>query len=198
MKIINECFPSSNPLHKIFNKSSLKLSYSCLPNIGTSLLGLVNRKTYEHIQSLHPKPIRPDCIHKTEQDCPAGRKCNLLDNIYRAEIVHDTSGKTENYIGMCAGTFRQGLAIHKHSFKVHSDNQTELSERIIQLEKQGEKFDIKFSILENKKSYDNASRQCSVCTAEKFQILKSKLPNIINKRSEITGKCHHRARYKLK
>ena len=99
---------------------------------------------------------------------------------------------------MCAGTFRQRLAVHKHSFKVHSVNQTELSKRVIQLENQGKKFNIKYSNIENKKSYSNTNKQCSLFTAEKYQILKSNLSNIINKRSEILGKCRHWARYKLK
>ena len=31
--IINRCFPNEHPVHKIFNKHKLKLSYSCMPNI---------------------------------------------------------------------------------------------------------------------------------------------------------------------
>ena len=105
--------------------------------------------------------------------------------------------KKENYIGMCSGTFTQRLAVHKHSFKVQTDNQTELSKIVIELKKEGKQFTINYSIIENKKSYSNSSKQCNLCTAEKFQILKSKHPNLINKRSEIIGKCRQRTRFKL-
>ena len=176
----------------------MKLSYSFLPSVGTALLGLVNRKTTEYVEKLTPKQVRPDCINKENQACPVGRKCNLLDKVYRAEIVHNNAEKTENYVGMCSVPFRQRLYIHKHSFKVHTDNQTELSKRVIQLQKQERKFEIKYAILENRQSYSNTSKQCNFCTAEKFHILKSNYPNMLNKRSEIISKCHHRSRSKLK
>ena len=34
-KLLKRNFPSENPLHKIFNKKSIKLSYSCMPNINS-------------------------------------------------------------------------------------------------------------------------------------------------------------------
>ena len=33
LKIIDEEFPKSHPLHKIFNRNTLKISYCCMPNI---------------------------------------------------------------------------------------------------------------------------------------------------------------------
>ena len=33
LKAIDGCFPSSHPLHKILNRNTLKLSYSCMPNM---------------------------------------------------------------------------------------------------------------------------------------------------------------------
>ena len=32
-KLLKRNFPSDNPLHKIFNKNCVELSYSCMPNI---------------------------------------------------------------------------------------------------------------------------------------------------------------------
>ena len=32
-KIIDQCFPPFNKLHKVLNRSTIKLSYSCMPNI---------------------------------------------------------------------------------------------------------------------------------------------------------------------
>ena len=31
LQAIDDCFPSHHPLHKIFNRNTLKLSYSCMP-----------------------------------------------------------------------------------------------------------------------------------------------------------------------
>ena len=33
LNIIDRCFPKGHPLHKMFNKHTLKLSYSCMPNM---------------------------------------------------------------------------------------------------------------------------------------------------------------------
>ena len=33
LRIINECFPRGHALRPIFNRSTLKLSYSCMPNV---------------------------------------------------------------------------------------------------------------------------------------------------------------------
>ena len=39
LKIIDEEFSTSNPLHKIFNRNTLKISYCCMPNIKQTLDG---------------------------------------------------------------------------------------------------------------------------------------------------------------
>ena len=33
LQAVNECFPPNHPLYKIFNRNTLKLSYSCIPNV---------------------------------------------------------------------------------------------------------------------------------------------------------------------
>ena len=39
LQAIDECFPSHHPLHKIFNRNTLKLSYSCMPNVKCKISG---------------------------------------------------------------------------------------------------------------------------------------------------------------
>ena len=57
------------------------------------------------------------CInHRGGKDCPVyGNKCNLLDNVYNAKIITDTS--TYNYIGISEQPMRKRVAMHKYSFK---------------------------------------------------------------------------------
>jgi len=35
--IVDKCFPKNHPLHKIFNRHTLKLSYSCMPNMKSTI-----------------------------------------------------------------------------------------------------------------------------------------------------------------
>ena len=38
LHISGKCFPKNHPLHKIFNRHTLKLSYSCMPNMKSVIL----------------------------------------------------------------------------------------------------------------------------------------------------------------
>ena len=38
LSIVNDCFRQDHPLRKIFNKNTLKLSYSCMPNLGPAYM----------------------------------------------------------------------------------------------------------------------------------------------------------------
>ena len=40
-KLLKRNFPSGSPLHKIFNKNCVKLSYICMPNIN----GIINKSS---------------------------------------------------------------------------------------------------------------------------------------------------------
>ena len=46
-KLLKRNFPSENPLHKIFNKNCVKLSYSCMPNIN----GIINKGKFPALLS---------------------------------------------------------------------------------------------------------------------------------------------------
>ena len=49
-KIIDEEFPADHPLHKIFNRNTVKISYSCIPNIKQTIDGH-NKSTLSTISS---------------------------------------------------------------------------------------------------------------------------------------------------
>ena len=53
---IDECFPKNNPLNKILNRNTLKLSYSCMPNIQNIISShnkLVITKATQHNTTTH-------------------------------------------------------------------------------------------------------------------------------------------------
>ena len=78
LRIVTEVFTSSHPLRKIFNKDSVKLSYSCLPNMGTKILANTNRKFLGKMET-----NLVDCIgHRRGATCPEqDGKCNRRDNV---------------------------------------------------------------------------------------------------------------------
>ena len=62
LNIIDRCFPNEHPLHKIFNKHTLKLSYSCMPNM-------------KSIISSHNKAVLSD-YHQSQTETN-NKKCSL-------------------------------------------------------------------------------------------------------------------------
>ena len=121
--------------------------------------------------------------------------CNLNDNIYVAKIV--TESDEFNYIGMSQPPLRHRVAVHKASFENRTKNQTELSSKVWDLKDKNEGYTVKFKLLENKKSYTTSTKNCNLCTAEKYQILFADLSNLLNTMSEIMSKCRHRRKFKL-
>ena len=46
--------------------------------------------------------------------------------------------------------------------------------------------------------YRCGARKCSLCFAEKLQIIKAKPEGLLNKRSELISKCRHKNKFLLK
>ena len=66
LNIIDRCFPNGHPLHKIFNKHTLKFSYSCMPNI-------------KSIISSHNKALLSD--YHQSQTQTSDKECNCRKRI---------------------------------------------------------------------------------------------------------------------
>ena len=111
--------------------------------------------------------------------------------IYKATV---TTNNTKHYIGMTATTFKERYANHTSYFRHKKDsNKTGLSKHIWKLKENNQDYTIKWSILKHAISYTGGSKRCNLCLQEKFCILKDiNKDNLLNKRSEIFGKCRHK------
>jgi hypothetical protein len=101
---------------------------------------------------------------------------------------------------MAATTFRERYANHTSFFRHKRDsNKTELSKHICKLKESNQDYTIKWSILKHAISYIcRGSKRCNLCLEEKFCILKDiNKDNLLNKRSEIFGKCRHKNRFRV-
>ena len=54
LKLVDTCFPPSHPLHKIFNRNTLKVSYSCMPNMAQEI-SKHNHKVKNQTQPREPQ-----------------------------------------------------------------------------------------------------------------------------------------------
>ncbi|KAL9988996.1 hypothetical protein ACROYT_G003499 [Oculina patagonica] len=142
LQIVDKCFPKNHPLHKIFNRHTLKLSYSCMPNM-KSIISSHNK----HVLSKTNTPTQqPDtCNCRKKPDCPLEGNCLQTNVIYQATITTETT--TETYVGL-ATNFKERYRNHQTSFR-HSKrrNETELSKHVWNLQDAKKPFRIKWKVL---------------------------------------------------
>ena len=129
LNLIDKHFPASNPLHKIFNRNSVKVSYSCMDNC-KSVISKHNFGTLlkNKIVVVASTKDNCNCIESTE--CPLNNNCLTKSVVYKAEVTDDT-GVIRDYIGMTSNTFKKRFYNHKTSFKdtIYAKS-TELSKHI--------------------------------------------------------------------
>ena len=161
LKIVRQCFPTSHPLRKIFNTNTLKLSYSCLPNVGNNKKK--PQKTRESNSKKEMQEHQPKtCNCRKTNQCPLNGKCLTKSVIYKASVTtHDGNEEARTYIGLTKNEFKERFNGHKHSFSNKNKRQnTELSKHIWELKDQQKDFNIEWEILCEAKSYDNRSKRC--------------------------------------
>ena len=107
LHIVDKCFKENHPLHKIFNRHTLKLSYSCMPNM-KSIISSHNKHVLSNANAPTPQPDTCNCRKKP--DCPLEGKCLQTNVIYQATVTTETT--TETYVGL-ATSFKERYRNHR-------------------------------------------------------------------------------------
>ena len=89
-KLLNQHFPKNNQLHKVFNKNTVKLSYSCMKNM-SSIISAHNKK----VLRLSINTYGCNCRVKTS--CPLNNKCQISRIVYRADVSNNVDTETKFY-----------------------------------------------------------------------------------------------------
>lgn len=204
LSLIDKHFPPSNKLHKIFNRHTVRVSYSCLQNMETFINNHnkkilnkpTNQRTNVNATDLQTNETRK-CNCRRPNTCPTDGKCLSASVVYQAEVTDNSATKT--YIGVTGGDFKTRYRNHTKSFnhKKYSNN-TELSKHIWKLKESDRAFSIKWSLIKHVPVYRAGSRRCNLCLEEKLIILKQRNCNLLNKRTELFSKCRHVTRHLLK
>ena len=195
LNIVDICFPKNHILHKIFNRHTLKLSYSCMPNI-KSMIASHNKKTIPKTPTVPQHQQEKECNCRKKPECPLEGKCLQTNVVYQATVA--TESTTESYVGL-ASNFKERYRNHMTSFRhIKRRNETELSKHIWTLKDGNKPFHIKWKVLRTCKPYDNITKKCSLCLYEKFIIICRKKLCTLNKRNELASSCPHRNKYVLR
>lgn len=194
LSLIDKNFPKSNPLHKIFNRNTLKLSYSCMGNIKTIIS---NHNKAEINKATRTNDQKKNCNCRKPNLCPMDGNCNAENVIYQAEVT--TSTTKETYIGLCDTTFKLRYRNHICSFRNERyKHATELSKHIWSLKDQKIAYQIKWRKIKQARSYSNVSKRCNLCLWEKFFILRRPEMSTLNSRNELVSGCRHARKFLLK
>ena len=194
LSLINKHF-KENGLGKYFNRSTIKVSYSCLPNLDT-IIACHNKKVLK--RKIEEKTRRQECNCRAGKSyCPLGGKCLKNDIIYEAKV--ESKSTVARYIGQASTTFKERYRNHLLSFnnKTYEHN-TMLSKHIWELKNSGIEYEVTWAQSGQAPSYNPSTKSCKLCLMEKTTILMNEDDNtFLNKRGELMSKCRHRAKFLL-
>ena len=123
LNLLDKRFPPHNKLHKFFNRTNVKISDKCKPNM--------NFYTYAHNHKvLNDKPNETginNCNCCNKDTCPLPNSCQAECMVYQANIDCDIARyKQKCYLASCETTFKDRFGNHKKSSNhVKHKNDTE-------------------------------------------------------------------------
>ena len=130
LKILCKNFLPTSSLYKIFKKSNVRLSYSCMLNV----FNLINKSNIKKLMNKQSKePPKSKCIGKT--NCPLRGKCPYKSRVYKVEVYCNHNAMKNNnkkvYIESTQDAFKKGFYNHKCNFtREMYKNRTSLSKYI--------------------------------------------------------------------
>ena len=194
LNLIRKHFPSHHKFHKLFNKNTVKISYSCTRNIKT-IINSHNAKILFPKKSTEQRTC--NCLNK--ENCPLEQKCLTTNIVYKAKVTSNSENYQEKvYFGSCETTFKKRFSNHKKSFNLNEyKNETELSNEIWRIKNAGHHPKVKWEIVKKCIPYNQQTKRCLLCLNEKLEIATYKEHNLLNKRNEIVSKCRHQLKYAL-
>ena len=191
LKLIDECFPPSNPLSKILNRNTVKVSYRCMPNMGLILSRHNSKVMQEDRVPTQPQPTGCNC-RRGPASCPVNGACLTEGVVYRAKVLQEDTNIEEFYTGMTARSFKQRLYEHRTDFNNRSRKGTRLSKHVWSLKSQKIPYTVSWKILAKAPSFNPATKTCKLCLKEKWFIMFRPEGATLNHRSEFFSTCRHR------
>ena len=200
LNLAEKHFPKEHKLHKIFNKNTLKVSYSCSQNM-TQIINSHNRKVKqpkkEERQPKKEESLSRNCRQKN--DCPMDGKCRTMNTVYNC-IASVPTKPDKSYTGLSEDGWKKRYYNHRKSFRNQRyQSETMLSSYVWETKRTIDQIpSLKWSIITVLPAYSNITKRCQLCLYEKYVIITYPDPeNLLNKRSEIMSKCPHQRKFLL-
>ena len=172
-------------MHKIFNRNTVKISYSCLRDI-SSIISSHNRNI------LSPKQQSFGCNCRVRNEYPLNGECQTSSGMYQADLVKHSNDKEKFYFTLSDTTFKENYRNHNRDINHEIyENSTELTNYIWQLKCDNTSFSVNWTIIT--KVYENPNPlSCRLCLTEKLCVINFiNNENMLIKKSELIRKCRH-------
>ena len=189
LRLIDKHFGEDHIFNKIFNRSTVKISFCCMPNI-KNIINAHNKKTLAS-SSAPNQDDNTNCNCQKRNPCPVDGECLTKGVIYQADVESELGIKT--YIGSTGRRFKDRYYEHTQDFNREKKiPRTELSKFVWALKNKHIEHTVKWSLLHkmgNRRK--EVPKICGLCNWEKIEIARVKKNRLLNRRSELTGKCMH-------
>ena len=188
LKLVDKSFPKDNPLRKIFNRSTLKIGYKCMPNMAAAISNH-NKKILKPIST----EDQPKCICGLGPECPVEGTCSQKWVVYSAKVTPSSGGTVETYTGLTYRPFKTRWKEHMSDFEnPKCRTKSNLSGHIWDLKDRGKGYNVEWSIIDKAPPFNTTTKKCLLCLKEKHHIMYDGLRSSLNSRSEVFNTCRHR------
>ena len=193
--ILEKNFPKKHKFHKILNRNTVKVSYSCLPNI-SRIISSHNKKVLNNQPKISNER---NCNCRNKKACPLNGNCLESSLIYQCHIKSTENDPGRFYVGLTGNTFKERWNSHNYTMNhEESTNHTQLSNHFWDLKRSGvNKPILSWKVIDRAPSYKNGTKNCDLCLTEKLHIITSN-KELVNKKSELISKCRHMNKFILK
>ena len=187
LSLVRTHFHKHHRYHKIFNMNTIKVSYSCVRNVASTIRG--------HNVSLlrKEKPPSRKCSCPSGAVCPLDNQCLEKNIIYEGTVTAVEGQVERDYVGLTSNEWKKRLGVHNQGFnhREHA-NRCELSKHIWDSSKE---YKLRWHILQKVKGRLVAGA-CKLCTSEKLCIVNHPVEErLLN--SNWIQKCVHGRKYLL-
>lgn len=198
LALIDKHFPKDHKLRKIFNRNTIKISYSCMNNT-KQIIDSHNKRILTASMPTDDTAAaatinnKKSCNCRQKNACPLDGNCLQSSVIYQATVTRKDNNTAETYIGLTESDFKTRYRNHTASFRhAKHRNSTELSKHIWTLKDNDIEHFISWRILSSHSPYNSSSKRCNLCLKEKFLIICQPELSTLNKRNELVSSCRHR------
>ena len=131
LKLLQHHFPKRHPMHKKFNRNTVKISYCCMRNMETVI-------SSHNKQMLNPSKEHFRCSCRVRNECFLDNKCLAPNIVYEAKFSNKTNYEYKRCLGASETSFKDRFRNHTRDFKHKKyENCNELSKYIWTLKSHG-------------------------------------------------------------